>query len=120
MAVPEQPWFLFVRFEQGRGVTGVPKTWVPYMVGHPKDAAKKPAIETLVRMAVELFRAGCADPHTGHGRDLMPGSLDEYTLHKLDGGVIARVEDIPWQAGTIGRAEVVLVWRSPADLLLER
>jgi hypothetical protein len=109
---------MFVRFEQGRGVTGVPKTWVPYLVGHPRDATAKPAISTLVKMTVGMLRAQCADPTIGHGRDLMPGADDDYALHNLDGGRIEKVEDIAWETvDGINRAELVLTWKNPAELL---
>lgn len=116
--VEGKPWLLLVRFEQGRGDTGVPKTWVPYFVGHPKNASAKPSVATLVRKAVQLFRAACADPAIGHGRDLMPGRDDEYHLHNIDGGKIDSVDQIKWRdIDGHQRAELVLTWHSPAALL---
>lgn len=111
---------LFVRFEQGRGTRGVPKTWVPYMPGSVDDPAAKPEMATLVRMAVQQLRAYCCDGVQGHGRDLMPGRDDEYALHAADGGLIEKAEDIRWEVvGGHNRAEVVLTWRNPAELLME-
>lgn len=116
--IEQKPWLILVRFEQGRGVSGVPKTWVPYFVGRPDNAYSRPGVATLTRMAVQLFRASCADPETGHGRDLMPGTDDEYELHKVDGGKIISVDEIRWRdIDGHQRAELVLTWRSPADLL---
>lgn len=109
------PW-LFVRFEQGRGRGGVPKTWVPYLA----TGEKKPAAATLARMAVALLRAQCADPEVGHGKDLMPGSDDEYELHNVDGGRIESADEIKWEVvDGANRAEMVLTWRNPAELLMD-
>lgn len=108
------PALLFVRFEQGRGKGGVPKTWVPYSA-----TDKKPAIETLIRVAVAHFRALCADPNLGHGRDLMPGRDDEYMLHHVDGSLLKSADEIKWE--TVNgqqRAELVLTWRLPSECLL--
>jgi hypothetical protein len=120
MQFDSKPILLFVRFEQARGATGVPKTWVPYLVGHPRDPQATPEVRTLVRMAVCQLRAQCADVKQGHGRDLMPGSGDDgYSLHNIDGGKIEKVEDITWQTiDGVLRAELVLVWMSAADLLI--
>jgi hypothetical protein len=111
-----KPWLLFVRFEQARGRGGVPKTWVPYLA----SGEKKPEAVTLVRMAVGLFRAQCADPELGHGKDLMPGSDDEYELHNVDGGRITTADEIKWEVvDGVNRAETVLTWRDPSMLLME-
>jgi hypothetical protein len=111
-------WWLFVRFEQGRGRGGVPKTYIPYL----PEGAIAPTIETLTRMAVQMMRAQCADPSM-HGRDLMPGRDDEYHLHNIDGGLLTKPEDIRWEivAGDPPRgqvAEVVLTWRIPNEDLI--
>lgn len=64
------------------------------------------------------LRAHCADSNTGHGRDLLPGSDDEYQLHHIDGGQIEKVEDIRWEmVDGQNRAELVLTWQNPAELL---
>lgn len=106
-------WWLFVRFEQGRGRGGVPKTFVPYLVqGDP------PTVATLTRMAVQMLRAECADP-VMHGRDLMPGRDDEYHLHNLDGKLLEDAKDLVWEKVEGGQvAEVVLTWRIPNEELL--
>jgi hypothetical protein len=115
-----KPWLILVRFEQGRGKSGVPKTWMPYWAGHPKNSNAKPEIATLVRTAISIFRAQCVDPSIGHGRDMMPGNDDEYQLHHIDGGLIEKTDDIRWR--TINgeqRSEAVLTWRDPAELLVK-
>jgi hypothetical protein len=116
------PWLILVRFEQGRGKGGVPKTWVPYL----SVADKKPDIKTLTHIAIEQLRAWCLDPQLGHGQDLMPGSNDEYELHNVDGGRINNPDQILWETIMVGsppqaqqRAEVVLTWRLPSELLIE-
>jgi hypothetical protein len=114
---------IFIRFEQGRGRSGVPKTWIPYLVGHPNNAQAKPELRTLVGMAIGNFRAQCADKNQGHGRDLMPGDDEDYVLHNIDGEKLETVEDIKWEQVQVGsnqetRAELVLTWKFPADLLM--
>lgn len=99
-------WLLFIRFEQARGTGGVPKTWVPFF-----DTS---SVEQLVGSAVQSMRKGSLNYH---GRDLMPGTDDEYRLHNIDGGVIEKAEDIRWEDMPDGsqRAEVVLTWRIPNE-----
>jgi hypothetical protein len=112
---------LLVRFEQGRGRTGVPTTFVPYLAGAPGDPQAEPTVETLVWQAVQFFRAACADANQGHGRDLMPGDDGEYQLHNLDGGRVLAPSDIRWTVRD-GKtfSELVLTWRNPASLLAEQ
>jgi hypothetical protein len=109
MTMPPAPAVLYVRFEQGRGVGGVPKQMVPIQgVGLQGEKA---TVETYVRIAVAMFRATCADAGLGHGKDLMPGeSWEGYELHELEGG---RVSD----PAKVVAGEYVLTWRTPAALL---
>lgn len=105
---------LHVRFEQGRGLTGVPRAWIALTM-----TTNLAAIETVVKIAVAHMRAICADPTWGHGQDLMPGRDDEYQLHNAVGGRATAYGEIrfePMQGG--GRlAEMVLTWRTPSILL---
>lgn len=111
--------WMYIRFEQGRGKTGVPKAYVPYWDGgHPNDASAKVAVESIVALAVAHFRVMCADPNIGHGRDLMPPETVEYRLHNINGGLIEKVEDIKFEHDGNKIAELVLTWRNPADLLI--
>lgn len=106
MTFPAAPSTLYVRFEQGRGQTGVPKAHVAIWGSM--------TIEAAVRVSVATFRAQCCEPHLGganggHGVDLMPGDdWTEYELHGLDGG---RLTTVPTT-----NTEVVLTWRNPAEL----
>lgn len=101
---------LLIRFEQGRGRGGVPREWLVFY--------SQQSLQTLVRRAVGMMRAACADEATGHGRDLLPGSDDEYHLHNVDGGVIGKPEDIVWETVEGSqRAELVLTWGLPSELL---
>ena len=116
--IPQAPgWLLYVRFEQGRGQTGVPKVTIPYWQQHRGQDTQ---VETFVRMAVECFRAQCADP-VHHGQDLMPGTWRDYELHDLDGQRIIRHDGFKWQDMANGGgkcSEVVLTWHNPANLLI--
>lgn len=106
-------WWLHVRFEQGRGKTGVPKAYIPYY----ETSGKNWTLESYIKLAVAYFRVSCADPNLGHGIDLMPGRDDEYHLHHVDGGEITEPK-FRWQDTTGGKvAELVLTWRNPAVLL---
>jgi hypothetical protein len=115
VSVPSAPpWWLFVRFEQGRGKGGVPKAVISYT--KPSDG--EASIATLVRIAVQTMRAICADPSMGHGRDLMPGDDAEYALHNIDGGVIEEAKQIVWQQALGTQvAEVALTWGLPSERL---
>ena len=113
------PPFILVRFEQARGLRGVPKAWVPWF-----DSMN---IRTLVEFAYGQMVALCRDPKN-HSTNLMPGALDDYSLHNVDGGVISRLDEIRWTSvapsgqgvgPVIRRAELILTWRNPASLLVE-
>lgn len=109
--------YIFVRFEQGRGKGGVPKTYVPWLVQETKTYE----LSTIIKMALGLLRAQCADPILGHGQDIMPGADDEYCLHNVDGGKLEKVEDIHWEIvnGVKDYAELVLTWKNSAEMLID-
>lgn len=112
-----KPWWLHVRFEQGRGLGGVPKITVAYYAA----GDTKPAMITLVRAAVGQMRALSLDPHMGHGADLMPGRDEEYMLHNVDGGALSKPDDIRWETREgLQHAELVLTWQVPNVRLLNQ
>ena len=105
-------YVLFVTFEQGRGDGGVPR-WDVVVPG-----GEFCQLKGLIKITCAIFRVLCAESHAG--KDLMPGTDDDYTLHKTSGIPIKELSEINFVKVNdhLFTAKAALVYKSPNRLLM--
>ena len=106
-------WVLHVTFEQGRGDTGVPR-WSIVVPG-----GEFCSLKGLIQITLATFRVLCAE--SLHGKDLMPGTDEDYSLHKTQGGVIKDLSEFKFIKADehLYTAKAVLVYKLPNKLLMK-
>jgi hypothetical protein len=111
-AASQTLWVMHVIFEQGRGETGVPRCNVVV----PGD--EYCSLTSLIQMALAAFRILCVE--SMHDKDLMPGTDEDYSLHKTQGGIIKELSEIRFIRVDehLFAANTTLVFKQPNKLLM--